>query len=249
MSACDKVLLAFDFDHTIIEVNSDYHVRKLAPGGVIPHEIVALHSDEGWTKCMAEIFRYLHENSVKPKDILDCMSEVGFTSGMVELFENLNMEKVDIIIISDANSVFIDHILETNGRKNLFHSVFTNPAFFDENGRLSLEGYHVQDHCTLSTKNLCKGQILEDFITARRLDGIKYSLVGYIGDGMNDFCPGLKLSEVDLFFPRQGFSLVKYIQKMETEQGLKVRAELCLWNTGLDILEKIKEKRPDVIKS
>ena len=36
---CEKILVAFDFDHTLIDDNSDLYVRKLAPGGKLPQYI------------------------------------------------------------------------------------------------------------------------------------------------------------------------------------------------------------------
>ena len=67
----------------------------------------------------------------------------------------------------------------------------------------------------MSTKNLCKGQILEDYIASSEK---KFSLVCYVGDGKNDFCPSLRLSANDLVCVREGFSLVKYIQQMAEKE-------------------------------
>lgn len=53
----EKVLLAFDFDHTIIGDNSDTYIAKLAPGGKIPKEIKDLYSERGWTHFMGQVFR------------------------------------------------------------------------------------------------------------------------------------------------------------------------------------------------
>lgn len=52
-----KVLLVFDFDHTLIDENSDEYVTRLAPGGQLPEEIKSLYEEDGWTDYMAEIFR------------------------------------------------------------------------------------------------------------------------------------------------------------------------------------------------
>ena len=35
----EKILVVFDFDHTLIDDNSDLYVRKLAPGGKLPQYI------------------------------------------------------------------------------------------------------------------------------------------------------------------------------------------------------------------
>ena len=71
----------------------------------------------------------------------------------------------------------------------------------------------------MSTKNLCKGEILEDYITT---SGKNFSLVCYVGDGKNDFCPSLRLSAGDLTCVREGFSLEKYIPQME-DKGLQIK--------------------------
>lgn len=55
-----KILLAFDFDHTLIDENSDLSVKKLAPNGQLPESIEAQYSATGWTEYMAAIFKYLH---------------------------------------------------------------------------------------------------------------------------------------------------------------------------------------------
>ena len=52
---------------------------------------------------------------------------------------------------------------------------------------------------------MCKGNILEEYINERRAQGVVYDFVAYSGDGKNDLCPTLRLSENDLAFPRWGF--------------------------------------------
>jgi pyridoxal phosphate phosphatase PHOSPHO2 len=51
-------LLAFDFDHTLIDENSDLSVKKLAPNGQLPESIETQYSATGWTEYMAAIFKY-----------------------------------------------------------------------------------------------------------------------------------------------------------------------------------------------
>lgn len=219
-------------------------MTKLAPNGEIPPEIKGLYSDQGWTEFMAEIFRYLHKNRTTPNQILECMREISFTPGMVDLLAQLDKDKTESIIISDANSVFIEHILESNGLRHKFDRVFTNPARFNEHGKLEIEMYHVQDTCSLSTVNLCKGQILESYIEERSKDNVKFTHVAFVGDGQNDFCPSLRLSPRDFVFPREGYSLVKYIKKMEEEKGLELKANVVTWSSGLEIFNVLSEKIP-----
>ena len=65
----------------------------------------------------------------------------------------------DAIIISDANSVFINTILEECGAADVFSAVLTNPASFNSKGLMSVEWHHTHtcQLCT-ATPNMCKGE-------------------------------------------------------------------------------------------
>ena len=195
----------------------------------------------------SEIFRYLHQTNVTPQQILDCMTEIKFSPGIVDLLSKLDRSKAESIIISDANSLFIEHILKVNKLEDKFDRVFTNPAKFNQEGRLEIQMYHVQDTCSLSTVNLCKGQILEAYIEERANSNVRFTHVAFIGDGQNDFCPSLRLKSKDFVFPRNGYSLVDYIKKMQAEQGLEIKANIHVWNSGLDILQVLSENVPHTI--
>ena len=143
-----------------------------------------------------------------------------------------------IIIISDSNSDFICHILKTLGLDDLVEKVFTNPASWSEAGLLEIKPYHHQETCDLSTANLCKGQILEDYVKESEK---QFSFLCYVGDGRNDFCPSLRLGEGDLVCVREGFSLQKYIPKME-EKGHRIKAEVLLWSDAGQIQKRLEEK-------
>lgn len=242
----EKILLVFDFDHTLIDNNCDTYIYKLAPGGKIPDSLKSLYRKDGWTHYMAEIFKYLHENGVTKEDIFKCLSEIQLTNGMEKLLNSMPKGKSECIIISDANSVFIDHILLNFGVQHHFRKVFTNPAKFNDEGCLTIEMYHLQNWCTLSTKNLCKGHILANYIKSREKENVTFSSIGYVGDGVNDFCPSLRLQECDLVFPRRGYSLMQHIPKMEAEQNLKVKADIYPWEMGKDILDRILSRFDNV---
>jgi len=234
-------LLVFDFDHTITNMNTDVEVQKLAPGGNIPanSEMRGLYSDKGWTEFMGAVFALLHENNVSKAEILSLMVGLEFTPNMENLVEeSVKNLGATVIIISDSNSVFIEHILKERKLGHLVDQVFTNPARWDEVGKLVIEPYHHQETCTLSTKNLCKGQILEDYIKSSEKS---FSIVCYVGDGKNDFCPSLRLSADDLVCVREGYSLEKYIPQM-VDKGHTIQAEVLTWNNGNQILDKLKEK-------
>ncbi|XP_063612123.1 pyridoxal phosphate phosphatase PHOSPHO2-like isoform X1 [Penaeus indicus] len=234
-----KVLLALDFDHTIIDNNCDTYIYKLAPGHKIPDDLKSLYRKDGWTHYMGEVFKYLHQNGITKEKLLNCLSEIQLTDSMRELLLGVPRDATEFIIISDANSVFIDHILKNVGLRDLFHEIFTNPAEFSKDGSLHIEMYHHQDWCTLSTKNLCKGSILNNYVKVRGEENITFSTIAYVGDGTNDFCPSLYLRECDIVFPRCGYNLLNFIPKMEAEKGMKLAADVCPWDSGKDILERL----------
>ena len=55
-----NILVSLDFDHTLIDENSDLWVKKLAPNGELPKDIEAQYKSTGWTEYMGAIFEYLH---------------------------------------------------------------------------------------------------------------------------------------------------------------------------------------------
>ena len=232
-----KHLIALDFDHSVIEDNSDVYVQQLSPGGKIPAEIEQLYRTDGWTDYMAAIFKHLHSSGVKVNDIHELMQSMLLVDGMSDLFHFCKDNNYDIIIISDSNSLFIDLILRQYELSGLVDKVFTNPASFDDQGCLTIQFYHRQDWCQLSSINLCKGHILEEYIASRANEGVTYDQVSFVGDGSNDLCPMLRLRSQDLAFVRKNFRLEKIISR-RTEQDLK--AKVIMWDNGKDILDVLK---------
>lgn len=241
-----KRLAVFDFDHTIINDNSDVAVINLIDRSNIPEEVQVLHKDDGWTAFMQGIFDLLHEKGASLLSIKTLVENLPPVDGVIELIKVLEKNNFDIIIISDCNSYFIDIWLEKNGLQNVIFKVFTNPAYINDDGKLNISMFHVQNSCKLSSKNLCKGQILEDFIEERAKNGVKYSQVIYCGDGVNDFCPILRLNENDLACVRNNYKCLDLVTKAKEGQSFEksgqphiVKAEVLVWESGLDILNKL----------
>ncbi|PVD29919.1 hypothetical protein C0Q70_09178 [Pomacea canaliculata] len=240
----EKILMAFDFDNTLIDDNVDLAVVQLAPGGKIPDDVRALYSDDGWTEYMGAVFCLLHEHGVTAAQIRRHVHQIPLTPGMSELFHYMHARGCfECIIISDANSVLIQYSMEKHQLDSAIAQVFTNPADVDRSGRLHVRRYHTQDWCQLSTVNLCKGRILQDYIKQRSAEGVKYSCVLYVGDGSNDLCPGLTLAPHDYLLPRKGFSLWKKIQQARSKPDSKVKglkASVVGWDSGVDIMNLLE---------
>ena len=222
-----RLLLVFDFDHTIINENSDVLVQELAPNGKIPPHIKSLYTDRGWTPFMREVFVYLHQNEVTSSQIQNFMKALPFAPGMPALLSQLlqKQDSIEAIIISDSNECFIQTILDDKGYTSVFEKVFTNPASFDADGILRLKPYHQQDWCDLCTTNLCKGSVMEEHISEATRNGNTFDCIAYIGDGSNEICPSLRLSEHDIVFPREGYRLQKKLKEYQN----RVKCQVVSW--------------------
>ena len=233
----NKILLAFDFDNTIVDGNSDTCIFSLFPNGKVPKDLQKMYEDEEWTAFMQVIFQRLHDSQVSQDTILDCVVKLPFTPGMSQFLSTLPSNKVDLIIISDSNTEFIQKFLSDNGLSNTFETVYTNPGKFDSSGLLTISVYHSQDWCNLSAKNICKGHVLASHIAKKQEMGIKYTHIGYVGDGTNDLCPSLRLRHEDAVFARLGYSLLTKIESMKKPGSLlSISAPVHVWESGLDLM-------------
>lgn len=241
-----KNLAVFDFDHTIVDGNTDTIVADLLDKSV-RNSVKDLYQKDGWTAYMQAIFGLLHINNIQQEEITKTINNIPYVTGFPTLIRELNEKfNYDVVIISDSNSYFIDSWLVANGLKKYVLKTFTNPAHF-ENGLLKIEMYHLQDYCTLSTKNLCKGQIMDDFKEEQRRNGVVYGRTVYTGDGNNDFCPILRLQEGDFACVRENFKCAKLVKLAQEgyncdESGVpyEVKANVVVWKDGDDILNVLK---------
>lgn len=246
-----RELIVFDFDETLVDCNSDTWIHQLAPDQKIPEQIEYRHGQD-YFKHVQSVLHYLHTKGVTKEDYYNCLSGMPSVPGMIEtLIVTLGQQqdKYDMIILSDSNSFFISSYLKAKSLDNLFSTVLTNPARFSEEGQLLIDEYHVQDHCSMSARNLCKGEALKNFIGKRMLDhNTVYTCINYVGDGENDLCPSTKLSNRDRIFPREGYSLDRLCSKLKLNQEIygpdsgklpDLKATIVPWTTGEEILRVI----------
>ncbi|KYM77891.1 PREDICTED: pyridoxal phosphate phosphatase PHOSPHO2 [Atta cephalotes] len=232
-----NVLVAFDFDHTICDGNTDLVVQNLLPIE-IPKDLHNLRKSSGWIVYMSKIFELLHENSVRSHQIANVIIGIPEVAGMQKLLTSLHGNGHEIIIISDSNSVFIDSWLRSRQLNQVVSHVFTNPARYDKD-KLRVDPYHIQDTCKMSAANLCKGQILMDYIQDKHKQGKSYEKIVYVGDGRNDLCPILRLSETDLACPRKGYSLIDRLNELSTSMSTK--AKIVPWEDGTDLQFRLEQ--------
>ncbi|RVE43096.1 hypothetical protein evm_012270 [Chilo suppressalis] len=141
-----------------------------------------------------KVFEHAYSAGMHPDDILDSIASMQPTPGMSRLLESLAAAGWDILLLTDANTVFVNHWLKTHGFEDIVTEVVTNRAFW-ERGRLFIEPCMHQQACNKCPTNLCKSIALAQFCASR-----DYSRIVYAGDGRNDYCPTTNLpANVSIF--------------------------------------------------
>lgn len=251
----ERELVVFDFDDTIVDCNSDTWIHQLASGG-IPSSIL-WRPGQDYFKHVQTLLKYLHSQNINEHDLYACLEAMPVVPGIIDnLIKVLGQspKKYEIVILSDANSYFIESFLKAHSVDHLVSSIITNKSKFSKDGLLEVEAYHDQDFCSLSPRNLCKAEALKDYLTKRLIEkNLVYPCINYIGDGVNDFCPSTKLSPRDRVFPRIGYGLDTVCQKLrqsvdpdlDLAPGTpipRIQASIIPWSNGLEICDVILGK-------
>ncbi|OQV20206.1 putative Pyridoxal phosphate phosphatase PHOSPHO2 [Hypsibius exemplaris] len=242
VSAAARHLVVFDFDQTIVDVDTYTTVAQMAPlrGHALPEQLATAPKREGWVEYIHAILQFNYANKITSEEIRMKLQSLPLVPGMPELLEYLRANRLrlyDTVILSDANMCFIQWILEKFRLSDCFLRVFSNPAEVDEKGHLLVGRYHEQTDCQLSPKNMCKGRVLQEWMAEReRVTGIAYESVYYVGDGENDLCPGKRLTARDIFFVRRDFPLARKLV-----ESPDVQCAVELWSDGFDVMKRLKE--------
>ncbi|KAK5935868.1 hypothetical protein CgunFtcFv8_021185 [Champsocephalus gunnari] len=237
-----KTLMVFDFDHTVVDDNSDTWVIRSLPSQTLPDSVKKSYRKGHWTEFMGKVMKYIGEQEVSPDSIRSVMETIPFTAGMKDLLTFISEHKstIDCIVISDSNSLFIDWIIQASGFHAAIDQVYTNPAKFNELGYMEVQNYHSHD-CDQCSVNLCKKKVLEVYLSEQSDRGVEYEQVFYSGDGRNDFCPTSCLRGSDFVMPRKGYTLEKLLVTLQDQKdNSSLRAKVIAWSSGTDILEELK---------
>ncbi|XP_051871921.1 pyridoxal phosphate phosphatase PHOSPHO2 [Pristis pectinata] len=237
-----KSLLVFDFDHTIVDGNSDTWVVRCTPEKKLPDWLRKKYNGKHWNEYMREVLGYIGDQGIKEPEIKQVMESIPYCPGMIDLLKFIcqNKDRVDCIIISDSNTVFISWILEFTNTSLAFDSILTNPATFDEQGYLRIENFHSHN-CPQCPDNLCKRKALVNFVADQLKVGVQYKKIIYTGDGGNDLCPIESLEENDVAMVRKGYKLEKLIGEMVERHSCSVKPLIMIWSSGEEILSYLKK--------
>ncbi|MEQ2311037.1 hypothetical protein AMECASPLE_015486 [Ameca splendens] len=237
-----KILVVFDFDHTVVDDNSDIWVIKCLPSPTLPNSVRGSYRKGHWTEYMGRVMTYIGDQGVIPDRVRSVMETIPFTPGMTDLltFISENKSSVDCIVISDSNTMFIDWILKGAGLRAAVDQVFSNTASINESGYMELQQHHSHD-CDKCPVNMCKRKVLEAYLSEKADGGVEYGRIFYVGDGGNDLCPTFCLREHDAVMPRKGFTLEKLLARLNVQEGnSSVGAKVIAWSSGMEILQELK---------
>ncbi|CAN9509266.1 unnamed protein product [Ophioblennius macclurei] len=237
---CDqRFLVLFDFDETIICENSDEAVLRALPGQQLPDWLKNSYREGHYNEFMQKVLSYMAEQGVSKDSIHASVERIPPNPGLLHLFQYLRSRQLDfeLVVLSDANMYFIETWLKHAGVRPLFAKIFTNPASFDESGKLVLLPFHSHS-CPRCPENMCKQAILREYLASRQKErgGAPFQRVFYVGDGANDVCPSLALGPRDTAFARRDFPMHKLLTEMQ-----QFKANVAPWVSGEDIVDSLKK--------
>lgn len=94
---------------------------------------------------MEAVFEHIHGQGVTEAAIRAYVQRLPLAPGMAQLLDAAGFDSgIDVIIISDANVLFIQWILDYRKLATSVDRIFSNPAQFDDNGCLHIQYYHKQ---------------------------------------------------------------------------------------------------------
>ncbi|KAL6585108.1 Inorganic pyrophosphatase 1 [Orobanche minor] len=236
------IVIVFDFDKTIIEIDSDNWVVDELGATDLFNELIPTMP---WNSLMDMMMRELHAQGKSIEEIKEVLRRAPIHPRIVPAIKKAHALGCDLRIVSDANMFFIETIIDHLGIKNCFSEINTNPSNVDEKGSLRISPYvdfQTFPHgCPRCPPNMCKGMIIERIQASLAKEGNKRMI--YLGDGVGDFCPSLKLREGDFMMPRKNFP----VWHLVCENPAILRAEVHEWSNGedmemilLELIEKIK---------
>ncbi|XP_031487349.1 thiamine phosphate phosphatase-like protein [Nymphaea colorata] len=229
-------VVVFDFDKTIIDVDSDNWV---VDGLGFTARFDELLHTMPWNSMMDKLMGELHEQGKTIDDIAECLKTAPLPPQSVSAIKSAYSLGCDLRVVSDANTFYIETILKHHGLLEYFSEINTNPGYVDDSGRLRIVPYHnfhVSPHgCALCPPNMCKGLIIDRIRASVTKDSTAAKRFIYLGDGSGDYCPSLKLGDGDKVMPRKDYPLWHHIQN----NPLLLRAEIHPWSNAAELEETL----------
>ncbi|XP_002527424.3 inorganic pyrophosphatase 2 [Ricinus communis] len=225
------ILVVFDFDKTIVDVDSDNWVIDELGFTDLFNQLLPTMP---WNSLMDRMTKELHSQGKTIEDMVEVLKRIPIHPRVIPAIKSAHALGCELRIVSDANVFFIETILKHLGLRDYFSEINTNPGFVDDEGKLRIFPYYdftQSSHgCSLCQPNMCKGHIIER-IQASMSKEDKSKKIIYLGDGAGDYCPSLKLTEADYLMPRKNFPVWDLI----CSNPMVIKAEIHEWTDGEEL--------------
>ncbi|KAJ0758796.1 putative inorganic diphosphatase [Helianthus annuus] len=258
-----EMIIIWDFDQTIITDDCDHWVvletdltklfhrvrDTLSWHQIIVRSLFSLHSIvSALSVSLDRMMDELHAQGKTINDFVDRLNKFTIDPQMISAIRSAHELGCEMKVLSDGNHFFIETILKNNGVFECFSGIISNPTVVDEEGRLRILPYKGKNRfphgCMLCSPNLCKGTVIDDI---RHSDKKKRGIV-YIGDGRDDLCPTLKLTEQDYVMPKEKNTL----HHMLTLAKVPIKPKIHAWKDGEQLennLIRLLSPQPEVLES
>uniref|UniRef100_A0A803M647 WPP domain-containing protein n=1 Tax=Chenopodium quinoa TaxID=63459 RepID=A0A803M647_CHEQI len=176
------------------------------------------------------LMKEMHVNGVTTNDIVEVLKRTPIHPRIVPAIKAAHAAGCELRIVSDANTFFIETILDHLGLSDYFSEINTNPGYVDEEGRLRILPHHdftKSPHgcCNPCPPNMCKGLVIKRLLCEH---GNKKFI--YLGDGIGDYCPSLRLRESDYLMPRKDFPVWDLI----SNNPKLIKSKIHEWTDGAE---------------
>ena len=234
-----KHLVIFDFDQTIIDLDSEFSMVEKYAQDLYKEKNGDLYVKDHWIEFNNYIYTRLVQNGFTYQDVKKYFQSLDLSPKIEELLNYLreNKNKYETIIITGNNEQVVDIVLSSHGIKDCFDHILCNKSVIDEKNIFKIWAINEKyEHCEDDKPFLCKSLFFQDFIKDKKEN---FDRIFYIGDGQNDFCLSKKLTANDIVFPRFNYSLYKIIFNKNGKN--EVKAQIIPWKNGKDICDVLKK--------
>ena len=234
-----KHLVIFDFDQTIIDLDSEFSLVEKYAQDLYKEKNGDLYVKDHWIEFNNYMYTRIIENGYKYEDVKNHFQNLRLSPNMEVLLNYLrqNKNKFETIIITGNNDQVVDIVLSSHCIKDCFDHILCNKSILDEKNIFKIWAINEKyEHCEDDKPFLCKSLLFEDFIKDKK---DCYDKIFYISDGRNDFCLSKKLGKNDFVFPRMNYTLYKILFDKDGKKDIKT--EIIPWNTGKEICEVLKK--------
>lgn len=224
----ENIIVVFDFDKTIIDCDSDNWVIDELGFTELFNQLL---NTMPWNSMMDVLMKEMHAQGITINDIVEVLKRTPIHPRVVPAIKSAHAAGCDLKIVSDANMFFIETILDHFGLRDYFSEINTNPGYVDGEGRLRILPLHDFTKSPHGCSNPCPPNMCKGLVIKRLQCEHATKKFIYLGDGLGDYCPSLRLREGDHVMPRKNFPVYDRI----TSNPKLIRAEIHGWTDGVEL--------------